>query len=272
VTKPEYVLSSGDTEIAHLQTQAAFIAEPTALLLQRGGIRPGMRVLDLGSGPGDVAFQVAKMLGPNGSVVGVERDPAQIAVAMQRRDGFGFGDVDFCLGDARTFLDEEPFDAVVCRLLLLHLPGVVDILAHHLRNLRPGGVFIAVDYDVAGVRALPEVELYSRLFEWISAGFEHAHADVVVGMRFPVLFEQAGFRDVGTLGLQAYWPPRSSHAVAYVVGVVRAMKDAIVNSGVTTEEEIGLDTLEQRLGAAIMSANAVCTLPTIVGGWGRRPE
>jgi SAM-dependent methyltransferase len=272
VTKPEYALGSDDSEIARLQLQAAFIAEPTTLLLQRGGIRPGMRVLDLGSGPGDVAFQVAQMVGPDGSVVGVERDPAQIAVAMQRRDGFGFRNVDFRLGDARTFLDEEPFDAAVCRLLLVHLPGVVDVLAHHLYSLRPGGVFIAVDYDVAGMRALPEVELYSRLIKWIIAGFEYAHADVFVGMRFPLLFEQAGFRDVGTLGLQAFWPPRSSHAAAYFVGVLRAMKDAIVNSGVATEEELGLDTLEQRLDDAFMSANAVFSLPTVVGGWGRRPE
>ena len=211
------------------------------------------------------------MIGPDGSVVGVERDPTQIAVAMQRRDAFGFGNVDFRLGDARTFLDEEPFDAVVCRLLLVHLSGVVDVLAHHLRNLRPGGVFIAVDYDVAGVRALPEVELYSRLTEWLRAGFAYAHGDVFVGMRFPSLFEQAGFGDVGTLGLQSYWPPRSPVAVAYMVGAVRAMKDAIVNSGVATEEEIGLDTLEQRVGEAVDAANAVCTLPTIVGGWGRRP-
>jgi SAM-dependent methyltransferase len=272
MTKPEYALGSDDTEIARLQTQAELLAEPTTLLLERGGIRPGMRVLDLGSGPGDVAFQVAQMVGSDGSVVGVEQDPAQIAVAMQRRDGFGFGNVDFRLGDARTFLDEEPFDAVVCRLLLVHLPGVGDVLAHHLRNLRPGGVFIAVDYDVAGMRALPEVELYSRLIKWVIAGFEYAHADVFVGMCFPLLFEQAGFRDVGTLGLQAYWPPRSSHAAAYMVGVVRAMKDAIVNSGVATEEEIGLDTLEQRLGEAFTSANAVFSLPTVVGGWGRRPE
>jgi len=244
VTQPVYALGSDDTEIARLQ-QTVLIAEPTTLLLQRGGIRPGMRVLDLGSGPGDVAFQVAEMIGPNGSVVGVEQDPAQIAVAMQRRDGFGFSNVDFRHGDARTFLDEEPFDAGVCRLLLVHLPGVVDVLAHHLRNLRPGGVFIAVDYDVSGV---------------------------FVGMRFPVLFEQAGFPNVETLGLQAYWPPTSSHAAAYMVAVVPAMKDAIVNSGVTTEEEIGLDTLEQRLGEEFEAANSLFSLPTLVGGWGRRPE
>jgi ubiquinone/menaquinone biosynthesis C-methylase UbiE len=101
VIKPEYALGSDDTAIARLQTQAAFLAEPAAVLLERGGIRLGMRVLDLGSGPGDdVAFQVAQMVGPNGSVVGIERDPAQIAVVMQRRDAFGFGNVDFRLGDA----------------------------------------------------------------------------------------------------------------------------------------------------------------------------
>ena len=80
----------------------------------------------------------------------------------------------------------------------------------------------------------------------MKAGFEYAHADMFVGMRFPMLFERAGFRDV--------------------------TKDLIVNSGVATEEEIGLDTLEQRLGEAIMSANAVFSLPTVIGGWGRRPE
>jgi hypothetical protein len=49
------------------------------------------------------------------------------------------------------------------------------------------------------------VELYSRLINWTTAGFGYSHADVFVGMRFPVLFEQAGFSDVETLGLQAYW-------------------------------------------------------------------
>ena len=187
------------------------------VLLQRGGIRPGMRVLDLGTGPGDVAFQVAEMVGPGGYVVGVEQDPAQLTVAEQRREQMGVGNVAFRQGDARTFLDEEPFDAVVCRLLLMHLPDAVDVLRHHVRNLRPGGVFVAVDYDMGGARALPEVELYSRIRDWLKAGFEYAHANPSVGMRFPVIFEQAGLREVGTLGLQVYWPP-AKPACRYVRG------------------------------------------------------
>ncbi|OBF36664.1 hypothetical protein A5724_12375 [Mycobacterium sp. ACS1612] len=271
MTKPAYVLGSDESEIARLQAQAAILAEPTAFLLQRGGIRAGMRVLDLGSGPGDVAFQVAELVGPEGSVVGVEQDPAQLAAALQRRDRAGLENVEFREGDARIFVDDKPFDAVVCRLLLMHLPDAVDVLAHQMRNLRTGGVFVAVDYDAGGLRALPEVELYSRTRQWLMAGFRYAQADVCIGMRFPVLFHQAGYQDIGTLGLQSYSSPTNRQGAEYVAGVARAMKRAIVGSGITTEEEMELDTLGQRLGDALSDANAVITMPTVVGGWGRRP-
>jgi len=107
--------------------------------------------------------------------------------------------------------------------------------------------------------------------EWLAAGFAHAQADPRVGMRFPVLFSQAGLEDVGSLGVQAYWAPENPEGPSYEVGVVRAMKDAIVASGAATEEEMGLDTLAQRFGEAVRAANAVWTVPTVVGGWGRRP-
>jgi len=106
----------------------------------------------------------------------------------------------------------------------------------------------------------------------VKAGFEHAQANPLLGIRLPVLFGQAGIAEVGALGLQAYWPPESRIGPAYAVGVVRALKSAIVASGIATEEELGLDTLEQRLVEAIVSANAVCTPATVVGAWGRRPR
>lgn len=81
MTTPDYALGSDDDEIERLQAQAAIIAEPTAVLFRRGGVAPGMRVLDLGSGPGDVSFLVADIVGPDGHVLGLERDPAQLDVA-----------------------------------------------------------------------------------------------------------------------------------------------------------------------------------------------
>ncbi|MEW5811051.1 MAG: class I SAM-dependent methyltransferase [Actinomycetota bacterium] len=267
---PDYVLGSDDAEIERLQGQAAIIAEPTEVLFRRAGLEPGMRVLDLGSGPGDVSFLVAGIVGSEGSVVGLEQDAAQLAAAERRRDRLGLANVSFRQGDARTYVGDAPFDAVVCRLLLMHLPDAVDVLAHHQRNLRPGGVFAAVDYDMSGARSRPEVELFTRIGAWLEAGFRHAQADPSVGIRFPILFQEAGYGDVGTLGLQVYFPPQARQAAGYVVGVARALEDAIIASGAATAAELDLPTLEQRLAEAIEEHGAVWTMPTIVGGWGRR--
>ena len=106
----------------------------------------------------------------------------------------------------------------------------------------------------------------------MKAGFEHAQANPLLGICLPVLFGQAGIVEVGALGLQAYWPPESRIGPAYAVGVVRALKSAIVASGIATEEEVGLETLEQALVEAVVSADAVCTPATVVGAWGRRPD
>ena len=58
----------------------------TRRLLRQAGLAPGMRVLDLGSGAGNVARLARELVGPDGSVVGVERDPAAAALARQRTD------------------------------------------------------------------------------------------------------------------------------------------------------------------------------------------
>lgn len=268
MTTPEYVLGSGETEIARLQTQAAALAEATAMLLERGGVHPGMRVLDLGTGPGDVAFQLAEIVGSQGSVTGVDRDRAQLSTAENRRVDADVQNVVFTEGDARTFVDGEPFDAIVCRLLLCHLPDAVDVVAHHARALKPGGVFLAIDYDMGACRALPPVELLDEILRWLEAGFAHAEADLHIGMRLPVVLKQAGLGDIGTLGVQPLWPPDHATAPALATDVVKALAPAIVASGAATLEELGLDTIEQRLGEALRAANAVWTSPTVVGCWG----
>lgn len=270
MTQPRYALASDDVERDRLQAQAAAIAEPTAFLLRRGGLAAGMRVLDLGTGPGDVALQVAEIVGPEGSVVGVDQDSASLVVARERVDALGLSNVEFVEGDARTFVAEKPFDAVVCRLLLMHLPDAADVIAHHAKALTPGGVFVAVDYDMGGTRSRPDVPLLADMLRWLDAAFAHVQADVRVGMRLPVLMAQAGLRDVGSVGIQPYFGPDDRAAAALPVGVVRALLPAIVASGAATEDEVGVDTLEDRLADAVSAAGAVWTMPTVVGGWGIR--
>src|SRR3954454_8251087 len=157
ISPPEYVLGSSSEEVARLDLQAAAIAPATALLLQAGGIAPGMRVLDLGTGPGHVAFMAAELGGAGGFVLGADQSQPLRWVAERRRQEAGAGNVAFEAGDARSFRAEAPFDAVVTRLLLFHLPDAVDVLRAQRESLKPGGRVVAIDFDLGGARTEPPV-------------------------------------------------------------------------------------------------------------------
>src|SRR5437764_14798160 len=90
-----YALGSTDAEHERLIRQAARVAPTTERLFREAGIGPGQRVLDLGSGVGDVAILVARLVGPSGEVVAIERDPKSIAKARARVTEAGFHNVSF---------------------------------------------------------------------------------------------------------------------------------------------------------------------------------
>jgi protein-L-isoaspartate O-methyltransferase len=255
--RPRYVLGSAEAEVERLDQQAATIAPATALLLRAAGLAPGMRVLDLGTGPGHVASLVAELVGAEGSVLGVDQSEALLAVAESRRGG----NMAFEWGDARTCRAAEPFDAIVTRLLLFHLPDAVDVLRHHRENLRPGGLMVAVDYDMGTARAEPPVELAATVRRWVEAGFRAAGADPRIGA--------AGYEDVAGFGVQGYLQP-GERPQRLLVGAVRSLAPQILASGIATEEELGLDTLDARLADAVAAAGAVVLPPCLVDAWAVR--
>ena len=108
-----YALGSTDTEHERLIRQAARVAPLTERLFREAGIGSGQRVLDLGSGVGDVAMLVARLVGPSGEVVGVERDPRLIARARARVAEADLRNVSFAQSDVHQIQSSKPFDAAV---------------------------------------------------------------------------------------------------------------------------------------------------------------
>ena len=264
-----YVLGSDDPEIARLDRQAETLRSATAVLLGAAGIRSGMRVLELGTGVGHVAFQLAELVGPSGSVVAIDQAAPLLAVAESRRRAGGVENVRFAEADAHAFRDAEPFDAVVARLLLFHLPDAGDVVRHHAAGLRPGGVWVALDFDVGGARAEPPVALVSTLLGWVEAAFRGAGADPRIGARLAPLLRDAGLSDVMTFGIQPYISPDAPPGVGLLADIVRALAKPIVAAGIATDAELAVDTLDERIAGAMRDAGAVIVAPTLVGAWGR---
>jgi SAM-dependent methyltransferase len=97
---PAYALARSRDEYERLSRQAAFLKGTTERLFRAAGLKPCMRILDVGSGAGDVVFLAAEFVGPEGEVVGVDLDGAALAVARERAQSLGLNNVTFIEDDA----------------------------------------------------------------------------------------------------------------------------------------------------------------------------
>jgi SAM-dependent methyltransferase len=269
-TEQTYLLGISPAEVQRLERQSERLAEPTRLLLERSGLKRGMRVLDLGTGIGDVAFLAAELVGPEGSVLGLDQAAEALRVAEHRRAQRGLDQVRFIEGDVSTFRDARPFDAVVGRLILLHVADPLAVVRHHAASLVPGGLFVAIDYDCGALRAEPPTPLVTQACGWVLEGFRLGGADPVVGARLRTLLGHAGLAGVDALGLQDYAAPGDPYGPAALTAVVRALLPVITRAGLATAEEIAIDTLAQRVDAEVRAASATLMPPTLACAWGAR--
>jgi cyclopropane fatty-acyl-phospholipid synthase-like methyltransferase len=269
-SRPQYVLGSDEAEIVRLESQAAAIAPATGLLLRAAGIAPGMRVLDLGTGLGHVSLHLAELVGPGGSVLGIDQDDAMLEAAEQRALVAGAENVQFLKADVRAYQPSKPLDAVVGRLILFHLPDAVEILRRYVDALKPGGLMLAVDFDIGSARAEPALPLFTTVADWVMQAFRDAGANPTIGARLAMLLRDAGLEDVTSFGVQDYLGPDDPRGPALLAGVVRSLRGQIVAAGIASEAELDLDTLQQRLAQELATADAVMLPPAVAGAWGRR--
>src|SRR5262249_51412364 len=141
----EYPLGSADIEFERLERQAVWVAPHTERLFRRAGIGPGQRVLELGSGVGDVALILGRLVGSSGQVVGIERQARSLARASERMRELGLSWVRFVQTDVLELPEDQPFDAGVGRYILMYVKDPAAILRDVARLVRPGGVVAFLD-------------------------------------------------------------------------------------------------------------------------------
>jgi len=266
-----YVLGNDPEELVRLDRQAALIDRPTRQLLQAAGIAPGMNVLDLGTGLGHVARIVAEFVGQAGSVVALDNVAGVLDAARHRTEEGGAMNVTFSQGDVTTWRADTPFDAIVCRLLLFHVADPVAVVRHHLQNLKPGGLFVAIDYDIGASRTEPPIPAVDDVIGWVDAAFRAAGAWPRIGARLGVILEEVGLARVTSFGLQTYLPSRTPAGAALLAGVAHTLAPTIVQHGIATPEELDLPNLQQRVQDAVRAVDAVVLPPTVAGAWGYVP-
>jgi 2-polyprenyl-3-methyl-5-hydroxy-6-metoxy-1,4-benzoquinol methylase len=134
-----YALGNTDAEHERLTLQATQYGPITERLFRAAGIGPGQRVVELGSGAGDVAMLVSRVVGPSGEVVGVELSADSVRYATERVAKAGIKNVRFTQSDVGQIKEDKAFDAAVGRFILQFVPDPAAVLRSLTRLVRPGG-------------------------------------------------------------------------------------------------------------------------------------
>lgn len=166
----DYVLGNSPQEQERLKLQAGFLEKWTEQFLLLAGVEPGMRVLDLGCGMGHVSLLAAKLVGPSGYVIGIDRDLVVIKKARELdRSKEPGAEIEFVHTEILNFHANQSFDAVVGRYVLVFQPDPVGAIVHAAKQVRPDGIILFHETDFANrIRSYPDGTLFERLYALIA--------------------------------------------------------------------------------------------------------
>jgi len=214
--------------------------------LRQMRVQAGERILDVGSGLGQLTRALARAAGPAGHVVGIERDPEQMHEALRQAGSAGEdGLVDFRVGDAVNLpLDDDQwgtFDIVHARFLLEHVPDPPAVVGAMIRAARPGGRIVLEDDDHDVLRFFPELPETRRLWEAYFRTYAKFGRDPYVGRRLVAMLYQAGATPSGNTWLffgSCAGSPNFDAMVANFVGVLEGARESVLAAGELPDSEI----------------------------------
>lgn len=220
-----------------------------------------MRVLDVGCGTGGVSLAAARIVGPDGHVVGVDMNPEVLNVAR----GNAAADIRNVSFERHVLPDvqlPEPVDALVGRLILMHLADPAAVV----KELT--GLVTFQEINISRARAIPEVPLVTRCREWIGAGQREAGSDLDMGERLAQVLRSAGLAGPA-VAVAVPTGDADSTAMTLVAETVRSLLPLIERSGAADGEDVDVEILRGRLSDACAEVRATLYLAELVAAWGR---
>ncbi len=227
----------------------------TRAIMERLGIAPGWRCLEVGAGGGSMVEWMAERVGPEGRVLATD-------VYTEFLEAIELPNVEVREHDILAGEPLEPeFDLVYARLIVEHLG--TGALRRMAEAVRPGGVLLLEDYDWEAVAIHPAQEEFEKVSDAVLGLMAEAGFDPNFGRRLPAELEAAGLEDVeaeGRVRLIRGGTPET----AFFRLSLSSLRELLVERGLLSEDEI-----ESALAGLDDTASTGLS-PILVSGWGRR--
>jgi arsenite methyltransferase len=209
------------------------VVEQRRLIIETLDLQPGEHVLDIGSGPGFLACEMAAVVGDHGSVHGVDPSESMLAIAEHRERTPGAAPTEFRAGDAVELpYPDASFDVAVSTQVYEYVEDMPAALAEARRVLRPGGRLLVLDTDWDSV--VWRSSDRDRMRRVLAAWDEHL-ADPHLPVRLTGLLTDAGF----TLTLRTTIPILNAgfDSDTYSAGLIGFISNFVAGRQGVTEDE-----------------------------------
>jgi 2-polyprenyl-3-methyl-5-hydroxy-6-metoxy-1,4-benzoquinol methylase len=267
-----YALGHSEQELQRLSRQGQAIGPFTRQLFEQAGIGQGMRVLDVGCGSGDVAFLAASLVGLSGEVVGADRERTAVDWANARARSQGMTNVKFVEGDPAETEFGQQFDAIVGRLVLMYYPDPVDALRKLIRHVRPEGLIVFQEIDLANARSVPAAPLYERSITRIKQTLSATGARLQLGLELYPLFLAAGLPGPSMrIDTLIGGGPRCP-LYEIVAELIQSLLPAMEKLKIANAAEVGSSTLAQRMRDEVVALKGVVLSAGFIGAWSRKRQ
>jgi SAM-dependent methyltransferase len=270
VQKLEYAFGHSQREIQRLISQAAMLRPVTERLLRRVKIGPGMRVLDLGCGAGDVSMLAAEFVGPTGLVVGIDRNREVLTLAAERAHAAGLRQISFEQATVESFSSQEAFDLVIGRYILVHQSDPVGFLRAAACLISKGGsIAFHEPRLLQRFDSLPAVPLWQVTGDFLLAATQSALPRHDVSDRLIESFSEAGLPQPDLFCEIVVGGGIDSPLYAWVAQTLQTLLPQLAKMGIVLGELVGIETLESRLREAVVAARSQIVGPGQVCAWAR---
>ena len=273
-TPPSYVLGQSLYEYERLMLQAKIVRPFTERFFTMAGLGPGMRVLEVGSGMGDVALLAAEMVGPKGHVLGVDRDAAALENARERARQHGCSSwVSFHPSALDEFNTADQFDAIVGRYVLLYQPDPGVTIRHLLKFLKPGGIVVFHELDFTDPRSSdPPCAFWDEIYALLSEAFRRAGNPPDYGRRVAKAFLDAGLPFPTVLAESLAGGGRGSYLYPWIANTLISVSPRLGEMGLAMPPGVMADeTLAKRLEEEAVASGSQILGPIQFGAWTRKP-
>jgi len=194
----EYVLGTGNDELARLALHHRVWADVAAAAWKRAGVGPGSKVLDLGCGPGYASFDLSQLVTSSGDICAVDESQSFLNYLSTQARAQGLNQIRTQLGDAQklseSFPSGEKFDAIYIRWVLTWLPYPEKALNEIRKMLKPGGKVIIHDYfNWKAMTIAPRSPGVDAMIKAAVESFIENKGDPDIAARLPAMLRESGF-------------------------------------------------------------------------------